>query len=115
MESSPDPVVLCEVIPDVLDELEAAGHHSREDELASMSYPEYLLTREWRTRRREALERAGHRCQVCNRDYGLHVHHRTYERRGRELPGDLTVLCYLCHALFHGKEPKEPNPKRKPA
>jgi hypothetical protein len=41
------------------------------------------------------------------------VHHRTYERFGREDTGDLTVLCRRCHTLFHGVvegHPKGPSP-----
>ena len=75
----------------------------RERELAAMPYREYLETPEWQARRKAALKQAGYRCQVCNRSRELHVHHRTYERRGAELPGDLTVLCDECHALYHGK------------
>jgi len=29
------------------------------------------------------------------------VHHRTYERLGRELAGDLVVLCSACHRRHH--------------
>jgi 5-methylcytosine-specific restriction endonuclease McrA len=65
------------------------------------AYDEYLVSPEWRARRLAALERAGDRCQLCNRDGHLHVHHRTYDRVGHEDPGDLTVLCDECHAWFH--------------
>jgi hypothetical protein len=27
----------------------------------------------------------------------LEVHHKTYERRGRELPCDLVAICWSCH------------------
>ena len=44
----------------------------------------------------------GVRCQVCNTDKSiLDTHHRTYERLGRELDGDLIVLCRDCHRIFH--------------
>jgi hypothetical protein len=76
----------------------------RERELRGMPYKQYLLTPEWQARRTAALERALYRCQVCNHgNCELHVHHRTYERRGAELPSDLIVLCARHHALFHGK------------
>jgi replicative DNA helicase len=70
-------------------------------ELKTMPYEEYLQTPEWTERRALMIERAGNRCQVCNSGEDLNVHHRTYERRGNEGPGDLTVLCQPCHALFH--------------
>jgi len=53
----------------------------------------------------DTKSRAGGRCQVCNSPDGLEAHHRTYERLGDELPGDLTCLCRKCHQIFteHGQ------------
>ena len=64
-------------------------------------YDDYLQSPAWQQQRREAIQRAGGRCQVCNSSGPLEVHHRTYQRLGREAPGDLTVLCRACHARFH--------------
>jgi hypothetical protein len=72
-----------------------------EFDLAKMPYPEYLLTEHWLGVRERALVRAGRRCQVCNADRDLQVHHRTYENRGNELDADVTVLCRSCHMRFH--------------
>jgi 5-methylcytosine-specific restriction endonuclease McrA len=66
-----------------------------------MPYDDYLQTREWKDLRNAKMEEAGHRCQVCNAIGLLEVHHRTYERRGYELIGDLCVLCVDCHEKFH--------------
>ena len=73
--------------------------------LRCMPYQEYLRTPEWLARREQAVAFAEGRCQLCNQAGELHVHHRTYERRGAELPKDLIVLCAHCHALFHDKLP----------
>jgi hypothetical protein len=71
-------------------------------DLESMPYEDYLLTAHWKQLRAEALGRAEQRCQLCNSDVKpLHVHHRTYARRGHERLEDLTVLCSECHQLFH--------------
>lgn len=78
---------------------------SREEQLKTMPYDEYLQTPEWEDRRKIAIEKAGGRCQLCNRNGKLHVHHRTYENRGSERDGDLIVLCAGCHAKFHDKLP----------
>jgi 5-methylcytosine-specific restriction endonuclease McrA len=76
----------------------------REQWLATMPYAEYLSTSEWQERRRAALKLADYRCQVCNSDTELHVHHRTYERRGYERAADVVVLCAGCHRRHHGIE-----------
>jgi len=86
--------------------------------LKSLPYAEYLKSNHWYYKRNKALNKAFFQCQVCNskghiirpandpdfveyRECQLHVHHRTYERKGHELPQDLIVLCSECHELFH--------------
>lgn len=71
--------------------------------LREMPYQQYLQSAHWKQIRLQALDEAGHRCQLCNSPQQLNVHHRTYERRGEELLGDLTVLCRSCHSRFHQK------------
>lgn len=70
-------------------------------ELRSMPYADYLKTAHWQRIRCWALRKAFQRCQVCNGKGLLDVHHRTYERRGRERLADVTVLCRECHTLYH--------------
>ncbi len=62
-------------------------------------YRKYLSGREWKARRKLALEAAGYACQGCGVVSHKHltVHHRNYERVGAELPEDLEVLCWACH------------------
>jgi len=75
---------------------------SRLDELRAMPYDEYLRTPEWRHTRAAALVRADHQCAMNPAHIGpLEVHHRSYERRGAELPSDLIVLCRTCHRVHH--------------
>lgn len=78
-----------------------AGRLKDPGPLPASKYPEYIRSREWMGRRRLAITRARCRCQLCNSPDNLEVHHRTYERLGREDPEDLTVLCSECHGLFH--------------
>lgn len=70
-------------------------------DLATMPYSDYLKTEHWQKTSAAAKDRAGQKCQMCNAYGQLHTHHRTYERRGKELPEDLIVLCASCHKLFH--------------
>ncbi|MBR1188549.1 hypothetical protein [Bradyrhizobium sp. AUGA SZCCT0160] len=67
-----------------------------------MTYFEYISSNRWRssTARLAELEAAGHRCRTCyaaDDEARLEVHHRTYQRLGSELVGDLTALCSYCH------------------
>ena len=66
------------------------------------AYERYLRSDAWQERRLTALARADGRCQTCNGKKRLDVHHRTYDRIGREKASDLTVICRTCHELFHG-------------
>ncbi len=70
--------------------------------LKTMPYAEYLRTVHWDEIRRGALRRARYRCQLCNKQGVLHVHHRTYDRRGEERWNDVIVLCANCHGEHHG-------------
>lgn len=70
--------------------------------LREIKYRDYLLTDHWQGIRKMMLKHAGYRCQLCNAgNRTLHVHHRTYENRGRETVADLIVLCDQCHSQFH--------------
>ncbi len=69
--------------------------------LRAMPYAEYLRTQEWIRRRIVHLQAVDYRCQLCNGQDRLQIHHRSYERLGCERWSDLLVLCGQCHALFH--------------
>ena len=43
-------------------------------------------------------------CALCHSDNRLNVHHNNYKNKGAETHLDLIVLCYSCHAKFHGKD-----------
>jgi 5-methylcytosine-specific restriction endonuclease McrA len=68
----------------------------------SDKYKAYMASPEWAALRAKVIEAGGGRCQVCNADGpGIQAHHRTYERLGAELLGDLIAICTPCHTLFH--------------
>lgn len=66
----------------------------------SSQYLKYIRSGAWQIRRQRALQRAGHRCQVCGNTRRLQVHHNSYKNLGQEKDIDLSVLCWECHALY---------------
>ena len=66
-----------------------------------MNYKQYLKSYHWRVVRKQALEYAEHKCQLCNTTKKLNVHHNNYQNVWMEKPRDLIVLCNRCHKQFH--------------
>lgn len=68
-----------------------------------LDYKEYLKTSYWKVTRERALRKAHYKCQLCNSNENLNVHHKTYEHKGSEIRhmDDLIVLCQKCHSKFH--------------
>jgi hypothetical protein len=67
-------------------------------------YRRYLATPHWSRMRNLTIERAHNECALSTGpEHGgaRHVHHRNYDRLGREWPEDLCVLCWKCHRKFH--------------
>ena len=70
----------------------------------AVDYDEYIASPMWARRKREAIECAGRRCQLCGESNAmLEVHHNTYAHLGNERPADLCVLCVPCHETFHDR------------
>jgi hypothetical protein len=66
------------------------------------TYDDYLRSPVWQAKRREALQRDGYRCRVCDSAEQLQVHHRRYPAvLGTETMDDLTTLCDACHQRHH--------------
>jgi len=73
-----------------------------------MPYEEYLKTEHWRHFREEAILFFGKKCQLCNsKERTIHIHHKTYENRGRETFNDVIPLCHICHKKIHAMEEKK--------
>lgn len=64
-----------------------------------MNYEAYLRTTAWRNLSTAVKERDGYRCKLCGSRDELEVHHKTYERIGREDLDDLVTLCHRCHGI----------------
>ena len=62
----------------------------------SVDYLMYINSPAWQRKRRQVLDRANNRCQVCN-ETAYQVHHNTYKRLGHEELSDLIAVCGYCH------------------
>lgn len=91
----------------LVDKLKNIYEWDRETQsLSKIQYDQYLLSDVWKEIRKLVIDSEGGTCVLCGGP-AQHVHHRTYERRGREQRQDLTALCDSCHAMFHDKKPRQ--------
>lgn len=68
-------------------------------------YEAYIGSPQWRrVKRAYRASDLPQRCFLCATTERIELHHRTYERVGRELLTDLIPLCAECHALAHDLE-----------
>ena len=61
-------------------------------------YERHIRSSQWKKMRKDIL-RMRDRCEGCGTRKFLEVHHKTYERLGRESPSDLEVVCKTCHEI----------------
>lgn len=68
-----------------------------------VDYKKYIKSAKWRNISDVMKKYANFTCQRCKKTFHpseLDVHHRNYDRLGRELPSDLEVLCRAnCHPI----------------
>lgn len=67
------------------------------------AYGEYLLSPDWRQKRKLVLDRDDHLCQGCRKARATEVHHLTYSHIYDEFLFQLTSLCSECHERFHAQ------------
>lgn len=67
------------------------------------NYSEYLQTLHWKKIRETYFNDPDtlKKCYVCDYGGNLQLHHKNYERLGRELLTDLLPLCKHCHKNVH--------------
>lgn len=69
-----------------------------------LKYADYLKSGHWK-RVKERFK--GSVCYVCGTSENIHVHHKTYKRKGREPNKDLLPLCGKHHGELHKLRNKE--------
>jgi hypothetical protein len=71
-------------------------------------YQTYKASREWALLREAVRQRAKNICEHCGARPMDDMHHKTYERIGRELLTDLMAVCEPCHEFLSGKSEINP-------
>ena len=74
----------------------------------AINYAAYLASREWALLREKVRQRSGNRCERCWRNPQQAVHHKTYERVGKEELSDLMAICHPCHDFLSAKSDIDP-------
>jgi len=71
--------------------------------IKEMNYQDFLQTLYWKTIAQQVRYKANFRCQLCNAENGIYVHHSTYDIHGAESSNldKLLTLCSDCHKTFH--------------
>lgn len=71
--------------------------------LNELKYEDYLKTEYWKNLSESIKKEADYRCQICNSEDDLNVHHRSYKYKGfLELEKkDLICICEKCHSIYH--------------
>lgn len=68
---------------------------------AKTAYKKYLQGDHWEEFKKLIFEWRGRKCQLCQSQRKLQVHHMTYKRRGKEDPRDVLIVCDSCHKFIH--------------
>lgn len=93
--------------------LQATGNNPEAEQNMSW-YTEYLKSEHWQDVRRRFYQSKLYwgGCHCCgNRNVPLSIHHKSYNRIGREKLNDLIAVCDRCHKEIHGM--LKSNPKLK--
>jgi len=72
--------------------------------LGYKNYSGYLQSEHWKELRKRIFSERGSKCEVCNSEDSLNIHHRTYANFGNELESDLIITCGKCHKRIHSSE-----------
>ena len=65
-------------------------------------YAKYLKSPRWKRIQFAVKFNQKGVCAVCGKPAKpMIIHHKSYERVGREEPGDVVGLCRVCHDVFH--------------
>ena len=70
-------------------------------------YEKHIKSAQWRNTREQMFKLRGKKCEQCDATIDLELHHKTYERFGREGPKDLQILCKRHHKIADRKREED--------
>ena len=82
-------------------------HYNGRKRNVADAYATHLASVNWRLFRQQVLVRDKERCVLCNGLERLEIHHRTYERLGKEDISDCYTLCHRCHEVVTDMQRRE--------
>jgi hypothetical protein len=66
-----------------------------------MTYRQYLQSDHWKAFRKKYYQKYGYKCRICGSTENVNLHHKTYNRLGKEWLMDVISLCETHHHEFH--------------
>lgn len=69
--------------------------------MKKFNYQKYIRSNQWKNLRAIYLQKQDRSCSACTRKRKIHLHHKSYDRVGREPDRDLVPLCEICHSEVH--------------
>ena len=66
-----------------------------------LHYETYINSTAWERRRGLFFTKHPKVCVTCGSEEKIQLHHKTYDRMGRERDSDLMALCEFCHSTLH--------------
>ena len=70
-------------------------------------YERHIRSAKWSNMRDDMMRLRGRKCETCGQSGYLYLHHKTYERLGKELIADLELLCTHCHEAADKKRARQ--------
>lgn len=67
------------------------------------NHKKYLKSGIWERKRDFLFKKRGLKCENCQKQEELHLHHKTYAKWGSEYQKHLEILCADCHNKLHDK------------
>lgn len=82
---------------------EALEKQKQMKKIPKMTYRQYMGSAYWKKRKNDYFGKHGKKCAVCDKKYGVTLHHKKYNNslNGKESDSTFVALCWEHHNEFH--------------